>query len=189
MPVLGTIASSTRQGLSTTAFDSIETITVSGSSTQSVSFSTISSAYSTLRILYNGNSISQATDMYIRFNGDSGNNYYWHANYGLGQSGNAVMIAQTPSNHLYLGYDGYVASTVANTIDVYLTDIQDTIKYKTGKYTSGYIDTGATGGSFLFAGGGAWANASAITSIEFGMLNTSTKFRANSTISLYGIKD
>jgi hypothetical protein len=189
MLILGTIASATRQGLSTTAFDSIETVIVSGSSTQSVSFSTISSAYSTLRILYNGNATPQGTDMYIRFNSDSGNNYYWHSSYGLGQGANAVMISQTPTNHLYLGYDNNIASTTANTIDVYLTDIKDTIKYKTGKYNSGYMNAAGSGNSFLFVGGGIWANASAITSIEFGMLNTSTKFRANSTISLYGIKD
>jgi hypothetical protein len=187
MPILGIIASAITGNLVTTSYESIETVTVGGGGSATVSFTSIPATYTHLQI----RSIQRATagagngedQNALIFNGDTSSNYSRHNIYGTGSvtgaNGTAsdiqISIADSPRN-----------GATANAFGVGIIDILDyanTNKYKTIKSLDGCDLNGA--GVIIF-GSGSWRNTAAITSITITAYNTA--FAQYSQFALYGIK-
>lgn len=186
MPIIGTIASSTRQGLVTGSYDSIATINVT-SNTSTVSFTNIPSTYKHLQVR-----------MSIRTgrNSENGwatielNNTFGLQNHALYGNGSGVI-----------GYSGDVgtgagfqiacpgATINANYFGVAVLDILDyasTSKRKTIRILSG-ASTNGTGGQAAMLSSYLWGDTAAVTSIRFGGVDGGAVV-AGSTLALYGMK-
>jgi hypothetical protein len=173
-------------------FDLIETATITSSVT-SVTFSslnTYATDYKHLRIVSHtlDSATSNNTWINVRFNGDTGNNYYYSnmrfstANTGGSAAAvdatNRVAIAATDENPSG-GDSSYGVVAVANISDYSATNKLKTIiswgsQYQSTKWASGLWS-------------GIWKSTSAITSITV-FPDSGLNFTANSRIYLYGIK-
>ena len=156
----------------TPTYTALATITL-GSSASSVSFSSIPATYKDLILVTDGITGADAT-LFLRFNGDSGSNYFFVR--GVGFSGGTFSD--------FGGNVTEIRNTIQfNTRGPGITQIMDysaTDKHKT------VLQTGnAKNATEPAMGGGRWANTAAITSIFCG-LNTST-FVSGSRFDLYGV--
>jgi hypothetical protein len=183
MPILGVIASSTRQGLSTNSFESISTATItSGGSGGNVVFSSIPQTYKHLRIhiLSGGTSgFNNGINMFI--NSDFTNANYWSNS--LGTNGSTTFDeppTQLPYIGIFGGTNGNLSSYVVDILNYSTTD-----RKKVARSFGGYVDSGTT---YMFNQSMApVTSTSAITNLAFqggGVID----FRENCRIALYGIK-
>ena len=155
-------------------YEPIATTTL-GSAAASVTFSTISGAYTDLVIVYVGVATTSQT-FSVQFNGDTGSNY----------------------SDTNLGGDG---STASSNRDSSITSAKMGINYSTGQsnfilsvmnysnsttYKTALCRSNAAVGE-VNARVGLWRNTAAITSILLKMDSSST-FATGSTFTLYGIK-
>ena len=170
---------------STNSYESIATVSGNGSS-GTITFSSIPSTYKHLQIRGIGrNTVTGVTDNYsfIRFNGDTGNNYAWHILDGNGSSAYASAASTTSS----AGVPTFpTAQSTTNIYGVLVLDILDytnTNKNKTVRYLGGHDQNGS---GILRYGSGLWMNTSAITSVTFTF--NSDSWTSLSTFALYGIK-
>lgn len=170
----------------TSSFESIATATGTGSS-QTITFSSIPSAYKHLQIRGIGR-LSAATDSAyarIRLNGDSGTNYSEHILYGNGTS---VFSSGVVSNVgcYSTRYSGSTAP--ANVLGAVVIDIHDytsTTKNKTIMSFGGVNGNLTTTDYWVTLSSGCWMNTSAVNSVTiYGGSNWTTQ----TTFSLYGIK-
>jgi hypothetical protein len=163
-------------------YELIETAIVSGTSTSSITFSslgTYSSTYKHLQIRMttrdtrtsNGQNLSL-----LRFNSDSGANYSSHQLFAIGSAGEAN------TTFIYGGYNSTDANTTGNfagsVIDI--LDPFSTTKNKTTRTLTGT----ATNNIRLLSGN--WRNTAPVTSIQ--LVADSFNYVAGSRFSLYGIK-
>lgn len=121
-------------------------------------------------------------DIYMRFNGDTGNNYARHRL--TGDGANASSLGQTALSYAFGGF-APVAASLANVGAVSIIDILDyanTNKNKTTRVING-VDLNGSGNVGLFSS--VWLNTNAITSIEVGFA-TGTGVAGN-RFDLYGI--
>jgi hypothetical protein len=163
----------------TATYDSIATQTVVGSSTGTVTFSSISSTYTDLIIVSNLG-VATAARLYIRFNGDTGNNY---SDVYLTGTGGAFSGLDTTQNAMTIGGAWNGISTTLNA-----TNIAQIMRYSntTTFKTSLFRTANAKGGSgSVDANAGLWRNTAAITSVS---IIGGSNFLDGSTFSLYGIK-
>lgn len=170
------------------SMEAISSVTLSAAQS-SVEFNNIPGTYTHLQLrfiyrsTYNGGNAS----IYIRYNGDTGNNYWkYHQIFGDGSS--AVSNNEGVTSFSSIGY-GLGATATANVYSVAITDILDytsTNKHKVHKSFNGF-DVNGAGGYIIFRSG-MWfpSSISAINSItlipEFG------SFTQYSSFTLYGIK-
>lgn len=187
MPILGVIASSTRQGLVTGSYESISSATVTESGGSSfVEFTTISNAYKFLRIIGCGRTTHATTVAQVRltFNGDNGTNYRIAGLYGGGLN--------TTGSYWYTNYssiEGFEitgANSAANFPGSFIMDIFDYAN--TNKLTSviGHQGRSTTTGNDVRQPMGFWNNAAVVNTIR--LSPAAGNFVQNSTFSLYGIK-
>jgi len=165
-----------------TDFESIATVSVSGSNVSSITFSSIPSTYVHLQIrafLVSGYSANNQ----FRFNGDSGNNYTWHQLQGDG-SGASVYASNPTSNPPWGLNSGNSSYPMVSIIDI--LDYANTNKYKTVRTLSGNDGTGTTA-SRVGLYSSVWMSTSAVTSIVLYNDGGST-IAPNSRFALYGIK-
>jgi hypothetical protein len=162
----------------TNSYESIATLTGNGSS-GSVTFSSIPSTFKHLQLRVFAN-VSSIDYSHIRFNGDSGNNYFAHDLFGNGNSAGAQAF--TSQNNVVGTYTPQ-ASSIFNAAVFDILDYQNTNKNKTVRFLSGYD---ANGSGFVFFGSGAWNNTSAVSSLTYYM--DSGTFSTGSSFALYGIK-
>ncbi len=176
MPILGVIASATRQGQATDtgAMFPISAIAVGLGGTSTISFTSIPSTYKHLQIRVFAKNDGLAS-ISMRFNGDSGSNYSWHRLYGNGTTVTAQPGA-TQAQLLTGVLDAQFGSTI---IDI--LDYANTTKYKTVRTLSGY-DNNGSGWAGIWSGN--WQNTNAISSITI----TSGTIAQYSSFALYGIK-
>ena len=165
-----------------TDFESIATVSVTGSNVTSITFSSIPSTYTHLQIrafLVSGASANNS----FNFNGDNASNYTWHQIQG---TGSAVEVFQSnPSQHPPWGLNsGNSSYPMASIIDI--LDYANTNKYKTVRTLSGNDGTGTTS-SRIGLYSGAWMSTSAITSIVL-TNDGGSSIQPNSHFALYGIK-
>lgn len=165
----------------TNSFELIST-TLVGSTTSSVTFSSIASTYKHLQLRWVGRDASTSGDSYIRFNGDSGNNYSAHRL--AGGTSSVTSSAVIPASTIYVGA---MANTndEANAFSAGIIDILDyanTSKNKTARAFTGVAATNI----FVMLRSGAWYNISAISSIEF--ISGGTGWVSGTRLSLYGVK-
>lgn len=188
MPILGVIASSTRQGQSADAGDmfAINAVSVGSAGVSSITFSSIPSTYTHLQIRYNARTSRTATseDVNLQVNSDTGNNYSWHLLYGDGSSP-VVSAASTTFRMLAPGVAG--ANATSGIFGVGVIDILDyanTNKFKTIRALGGNDRNGA--GEIMYESGN-WRNTNAITSLTLTPA-AGTNFVQYSSFVLYGIK-
>jgi hypothetical protein len=185
-PILGIMASSiSGSKSSTTAFESIATVTVGSGGQSTITFNSIPSTYKHLQIRGIGRTGRASTEDNIRvtFNSDTGTNYSWHnlAGYGTGVEANG-NATQTGMN---LGWitaanDG---ASIFGTAIIDILDYANTSKNKTSRSLTGYDWNG--GGQIILASG-SWQNTSAINSIT--LTPVFSTFAQYSSFALYGIK-
>ncbi len=157
----------------------IETFTVSGGSTSSITFSSISSTYTD--IVLAGSMIGNAgNDCHIRVNGDSGTNY---SNTLLFASGGTITASRTTSSTLIYGN---VTSTDTGEVNTILASFMNYSNATTNKTVLVRYNS-ATSGKYVTASVGLWRNTSAINSITVTTAG-SGNFGIGTTVTIYGIK-
>jgi hypothetical protein len=191
MPILGVIASSTRQGLApsdTGVMFPIATTALT-SATGSVTFSSIPLTYTHLQIrllVRTTRTADGGASTYMQFNGDTGSNYSRHSIYGYASGSTTYVDNGANSTYMWVnitGTDfnaaGYFSSGV---IDIF--NYAKTNQYKTVRSIGGNA-TNNTQGQFAYHEN-AWRNTNAVTSIT--LFPNANNFTANSQFALYGIK-
>ena len=161
-----------------TTYEPIATTTLANSTTQTVTFSSITGTYSDIVLVINGGMATTTNyAMSIRFNSDTGSNYSLTRIYGNGSS----ATSDRGSNQSYI----YTLAPGRDTLDatqiIQVMNYSNTTTNKTCLVRSN--DAGYNTGAIV----GLWRSTAAITSIS-----VSPEFTANwksgSTFTLYGIK-
>lgn len=165
----------------TSAYESIATVAVGAGGSGTITFSSIPSTYKHLQI--RALTRSAGGNVNMRFNSDSGSNYWTHW-----LDGDGATIRAEASGLGNLHYAGYGATATAganvfggNVIDI--IDYANTSKYKTIRGISGF-DSNGSGWAGLISG--YWASTSAISTIV--ITPNSSTFPQYSHFALYGIK-
>jgi hypothetical protein len=163
-----------------TAYESIATVTVGSGGSSSISFTSIPSTFThlQLRVLSGTNPAGYTTG--IRFNSDSGSNYWGHAIYGAGSSSGSFNMGA--GNLATISYSGITNTQFSGAV-VDILDYRNTNKNKVIRSLNGRDDNG-TGDIYLMSG--SWNNTSAITEIT--VVAPSATFIQYSSFALYGIK-
>jgi hypothetical protein len=156
---------------------------VLASAAATVTFSSISSAYTDLVVVFNGGTTSSGPTMRMTVNGDSGANYSDTALDGDGSS--AISTRHSSANFMAITNNIGIAGTLgAQTTIMQLQNYSNATTYKTVLFrTNNATSTGYPG---VTAAVGLWRNTAAITSIS--LTTASTTFLSGSTFTLYGIK-
>ena len=161
-------------------YEPIATTTL-GSAASSITFSSIASSWTDLRVVWVGTSTSNGAEFYIRFNSDSSSNYSQTGIYGNGAS--AASAALTSQTQVKGTLGGGVSSTIPHfyTCDVFSyagsTNKTCLIESSEDRNGSGFVERNV----------GLWRSTSAINTITI-LPNTST-WVAGTTATLYGIKN
>jgi hypothetical protein len=155
-----------------------------GSAAASVTFSSISGAYTDL-ILQVNNQMSGASGFKIRFNSDSGTNYSETSLLGYAGSANSGRASSATSIYNNLVYGDSTTSSVFTPNIIQIQNYSNTTTNKTLLWRYG-TTTSAGGNGEVGAIVGLWRSTSAINAIEISAWNA-VNFVAGSTFSLYGI--
>jgi hypothetical protein len=148
-----------------------------GSTTSSVTFSSIPATYRDLILVTNGASNITSEFAYIRFNGDTGSNYSW-----VQMGGGAVGVFSSSSTTTSWRISSFAASGNRVVSAVQIMDYSATDKHKSGLIR----DNGQEGTTNVVRAYAArWANTSAITSIQY--FTSTGSLSSGFTLSLYGI--
>jgi hypothetical protein len=163
-------------------FDSIQSYTISGTSTNQVTFSSFS-GYTDLVLVIMGQNTSGNAYPYLQFNGDTGNNYQTYASAATTTLG--AGNGYNPTNELYLSnFIGGLEATNFNWGSItHIVNYSSTSRRKTSITQAGKV---VSGNAYVETSTGSWRNTSAITSIKVALQGSNIWF-AGSTISLYGI--
>jgi hypothetical protein len=164
-------------------YEKIATSTVSGSSTSLISFSSITSAYTDLRLILNVVSLPNGSDNYqIWFNSDQGTNYSQTLLLG-NYVANSVTSTRYSGQSIW--WDGFSMSSNKPTfITLDILSYSNTSVYKTGLMTSA-ADTGDNGAN-LRQSVQLWRSTAAISTVNIKMPGVSV-FGAGTKATLYGI--
>lgn len=151
----------------------LATYTVSGSSTNSITISSIPNTYTHLVLIINGGATINGVDPRLQFNGDTGSNYRFV--WGAGTSG-----SNAGSTSIALSVEGGRLDTTEReqVTKVFIND------YAGGR-DKGCVSLHVNAGSGVGLSCGYWDNANVINSMT---IFTSTNFwQDQTTISLYGV--
>ena len=154
----------------TPTYTPLATITL-GSAASSVTFGSIPNSYKDLVLVANGTQTANG-NFALRFNSDSGSNYFRVVMYGDGSSTGSF----TESSQTALGIAYW--ETGRSMVTCSIQDYSATDKHKSTLSRSG-------AGIYVHAFAGRWANTAAITSVT--VLAPGTTIASGTTISLYGI--
>jgi len=162
-------------------YDSIATTTL-GSAAASITFSSIASSWTDLRIVLNVNTTSVNTRyILMRFNSDSGANYSYTS---LGGNGSITFSSNGINNtEIYVGD----AATTSSTLPTFYTS--DIFSYAGSTYKTA-LSTGSAdknGSGVTERTVGLWRSTSTINSII--LLPFTGNFNTGTTATLYGIKN
>jgi len=188
MPILGILASAITGNLVTTAYESIQTVTVGSGGSSTVTFSSIPATYTHLQIrgiTKSARTGSAANDLIIKLNGSS-TTYAHHQLYGNGTTAGALATASTTQG--LLSINSVPSSGYTSQFGVVIVDILDylsTNKNKTVRSLAGTDNNGA--GTVSLASTLWYATPVAVTSIDL-TVDGAYNFTQYSEFSLYGIK-
>jgi hypothetical protein len=158
--------------LPTPTYTPLATVTLS-TAAASVSFSSIPATYRDL-ILVSQGTVATASNISLRFNGDTGSNYSYVYMFGSGTS--TASAAGTDSAILGGGFNSSVISqAIFQVMDYSATDKHKTTLNRTDE---------PNGAAYAWAG--RWANTAAITTLLVRMTNGGN-FNSGTTFSLYGV--
>jgi hypothetical protein len=144
-----------------------------GSAAASVTFSSITSTYTDLKIIITMTATAGSPSLYLRYNGDTGTNYSTNSVYGDGT--NAGSFRASNENKLYIG-------ELNTTIGTTIVDVMNYSNTTTNKTCLARNSMAANVQAIV----GLWRNTSAINEIV--VLTSSSTFIVGSTFTLYGIK-
>ena len=160
----------------TATYEKIATNTL-GTATGTVTFSSISSAYTDLVLVFVGK-LSAASTAFFRYNNDSGNNYSQTDAVGDGTS----VYGQRRTNQSGMRlYDVGASSNPINTLIFNINNYSNTTTYKTT------LLRGSDSGGEIGMGVSLWRSTAAINRIDF-VVGSPTTWSVGSTFTLYGIK-
>ena len=163
-------------------YESIATVTVGSGGAANVEFTSIPATYTHLQI--RGIARGSFSDLTMRFNSDTGNNYSSHRLYGTGSSVGTDGESSVGAYGTFILYAGRLSSAAsvfcANIIDIF--DYANTNKYTTSRSLYGFDDN-SSGNIFLASGN--WRNTNAITTIR--LTPYSGTISEYSQFALYGI--
>jgi hypothetical protein len=155
----------------------IASTTTSGSAS-TVTFSTISGAYTDLIVVVNYDSATAGNQsLNMRFNGDTTTNYSY--TYLRGSGSAASSGRDSNDDRIYCGSSSTGTTDIASTAIIQIQNYSNTTTYKTALIRDNNPDY------YVYAGVGLWRSTAAITSITF--YQTSYNFINGSTFALYGI--
>jgi hypothetical protein len=158
--------------------------TTLGSNQSSVTFSSISGAYTDLIVVMNGkNGSATNTDINFKLNSDSGDPYSFTYLYGNGTVAASGRVSNYPNGRV-----GYY--TTPGTTDGYMAIVQF-MNYSNTTTNKTIISRGSSNSSNTTYPGtetivNLWRSTSAITSIAFN--SPSSSFATGFTFTLYGVK-
>ena len=162
-------------------YEPIATTTL-GSAASSITFSSISSAYTDLRLVLTVTASANNTATCLRFNGDTATNY--SLTY-LGGTG-AAAASGSGTNSTFINPGSGYSTTYTGTPTLHTFDIFSYAgsTYKTVLFTD---STDNNGSGYVQSGVGLWRSTSAINSITI-LTNTANTYSIGTTATLYGIK-
>ena len=156
-------------------YEKIATQTL-GSAVGTVTFSSISSAYTDLVVIFVGNLSASAT-CFLRFNNDSGSNYSQQDVVG----DNTTVTAQRRNNATgFRLYDVAASSNPINNLIFSINNYSNTTTYKNALSRS--ADTGGEDGMGVCI----WRSTAAINRLDF--ITGSGNWAVGCTFTIYGIK-
>ena len=161
-------------------YESLATTTL-GTAAATIDFNSISSAYTDLRVVIVEIGVT-AADVLIRFNSSSTG---YSATRMRGNGTNVTV--QNDLSASYLRFDNVGSSTTVPTLktaDIF--SYSNSSNYKSVLLISNWDVAGGTSSNGVYYTVGAWANNSAITSVN--ILRASGNFNVGTTATLYGIK-
>jgi hypothetical protein len=157
-------------------YEPIATTTL-GSATGTVTFSSISSAYTDLILVARGTALSN-TGWGLKFNNDSGTNY--SSTYLEGNGTSAISERQTSVGLMRTCWNSlWTSSTPANTI-ISIQNYSNSTTFKSSVWRSN------NSSNYVEAGVGLWRNTNAINRID--IVTTSADFATGADFTIYGIK-
>lgn len=164
-------------------YEPIQTQTVSGGSTTTITFSSIPSTYTDLVLVLNGNTAGPST-IRMWFNNDQTALYSWN-----GTVGRTTITARgsTAANEVVIGgYQNYWPDSATDraTATINILQYKNTSVFKS--FLSRDSDMYGVGESGQY--GGVYRSTSAINRIDLYTGYFSYYFRAGTTATLYGIK-
>jgi hypothetical protein len=159
-----------------TTYEKIDTTTL-GTTSNSVTFSSIPGTYTDLVIVGASTISASAPSTIIRFNGDTASNYSY--TYLTGNGSSATSTRASNQTEILTTYNGAVSQS-PNTNIIQIQNYANTATYKTVLSRANQTQYGTD------AIVGLWRSTAAITSIT--LIIGGTGFAAGSTLSLYGIK-
>ena len=170
-----------------TTYKAIATVTVGSGGAASIEFTSIPATYTDLALVISARD-SRTTDTWsnitMRFNSDTGNNYSAILLYGEGSSAASVSnSAQSSITFVYANSNNSTANSFSN-CQVYIPNYASS-NNKSVSIDSVVENNAATGLDALTAA--LWSNSAAITSIT--LTPGTANFRQYSTATLYGIKN
>ena len=158
----------------TATYEKIATTTL-GSATATVTFSSISGAYTDLVLIISGSSTSSENSLGMRFNSDTGSNYSATAIYADGIS--AASLRQTNTTEMYVGRIG----SSGNSANIFqIQNYSNTTTYKTA------LSRGSST-AYTMTTVGLWRNTAAVNTILVRFIQGASDFASGSTFTLYGI--
>lgn len=153
--------------------------TTLGADAASVTFSSIPGTYTDLVLVARyGIESAKLTEVYVRFNSDSGTNYSLTNLYGTGST-----AASNRSSNSSLGV--FLSATGDNAVNIGIMDIMSYANTNVFKTTLSR-DAGPGRGAARIVS--LWRSTAAITSMEISRFAATNNLVAGSTFSLYGIK-
>jgi hypothetical protein len=165
----------------------IASTTISGSSTTSVNFGSISSSYTDLVFVVStrDNRPSSVDDgLSFRINADTGSNYSETYVYGTGST-----TASNRSTSITFGNVRYIPGSTATTGDISTTVI-NLMNYSNTTTNKTIVSKSGSGSSTICINVHLWRSSTAINQITFygGSPTTGYVFTSGSTFTLYGIQ-
>lgn len=151
-------------------------IAAAGTGATSVTLSVIPATYTDLVLVMNGTA-SSGTNVYARFNGDTGSNYSVTRIVGNGSTATSDRNSNYTSLQTFMGY----YDTTVGTSIMQVMNYANTTTYKTALARYNYTTNEVT------AAVGLWRSTAAINSITILTSNAAT-FPSSTTFTLYGIK-
>jgi hypothetical protein len=160
-------------------YEPIATTTL-GTATASVTFSTISGAYTDLVVVIsNAKNLTGNSDVLMRFNSDSGSNY--SATVLTGDGTTASSARRTSSTSIICNYFTFLNSSATTQFNISIQNYSNTTTYKTALIRANRAAQAAE------AIVGIWrATPAAISSIDFSL--SSSSYTAGTVFTIYGIK-
>lgn len=192
-PIIGTIASSTRQGLSTGSFEPISTYTVSGSTVSNITFNSIPQTYKHLQIRWlvkNTLNTNDYSNVLMTINSSS-STYRFYRIGSFYNSGGAANNSANVSTYTYALANAAMPTAGGNLTNIYGAGVIEIPNYSASStyktLMGGFGFSSNSNPEINFFGGSITPFSDAISSIVF--LGDSDQFSIGSTISLYGIKE